>query len=278
MRKVAGIRPRLTRRRLLGIGLGGIVAAISAVWAVDRTEGDPSMRRGGRQGPGGASPEEGRLTARPGQPAESGPLGLRPLGLGGRRDGLLYVPEAYRADRPMPLVLTLHGAGGNARHGLNFLMPLADEAGLILLSPESRGSTWDVIRGGYGPDVAFIDRALRQAFDSYAVDPSRLAIGGFSDGASYALSLGITNGDLFTHILAFSPGFAAPAGQEGSPRIYVSHGTRDEVLPIDVCSRRVAPRLRRAGYDVLYREFDGPHTVPPEIAREGVEWLTGAGG
>jgi phospholipase/carboxylesterase len=34
------------------------------------------------------------------------------------------------------------------------------------------------------------------------------------------------------------------------------------------------PRLQRAGYEVLYREFDGPHRVPPEIAREGVEWLT----
>ena len=33
---------------------------------------------------------------------------------------------------------------------------------------------------------------------------------GFSDGASYALSLGAANGDLFTHIAAFSPGFMRP--------------------------------------------------------------------
>jgi len=51
-----------------------------------------------------------------------------------------------------------------------------------------------------------------------------VAIQGFSDGASYALSLGLTNGDLFTHVIAFSPGFAAPAEQRGRPRIYVSHG------------------------------------------------------
>jgi predicted esterase len=87
---------------------------------------------------------------------------------------------------------------------------------------------------------------------SYAIDPARVAIGGFSDGASYALSLGLTNGDLFSHVLAFSPGFMAPAGQEGSPRIFVSHGTRDAVLPIDRCSRRIVPTLRRAGYDVAY--------------------------
>ena len=97
-----------------------------------------------------------------------------------------------------------------------------------------------------------------------------MAVGGFSDGASYALSLGITNGDLFTHVMAFSPGFMAPAGQMGSPRIFVSHGTRDGVLPIDRCSRKIVPQLERADYDVLYREFDGGHTISPEIALEAV--------
>ncbi len=167
----------------------------------------------------------------------------------------------------------LHGAGGTARHGLDLLLPFAEEAGLILLAPDSRGRTWDVILGGYGADIAFIDRALAQTFDRYAVDPERLAVGGFSDGASYALSVGITNGDLFPHIIAFSPGFMVPGGQEGVPRIFISHGTRDEVLPIDVCSRRIVPQLQRAGYDVRYREFDGPHTVPPEMTREAMDWF-----
>jgi len=100
-----------------------------------------------------------------------------------------------------------------------------------------------------------------------------MALGGFSDGASYALSLGLTNGDLFTHVIAFSPGFMAPAHQVGAPRIYISHGIHDAVLPIDRCSRRLVPILERAGYDVKYHEFDGPHTIPPDIAREAVEWF-----
>ncbi|HYH46455.1 MAG TPA: phospholipase, partial [Thermoanaerobaculia bacterium] len=108
-----------------------------------------------------------------------------------------------------------------------------------------------------------------------AVDAARLAIGGFSDGASYALSVGLTNGDLFTHVLAFSPGFMAPARQEGKPGIYVSHGTRDEVLPIARCSRQLVPQLEQSGYQVIYREFDGPHTVPAEIARQATNWLVG---
>jgi phospholipase/carboxylesterase len=197
--------------------------------------------------------------------------------LDGPRDGLLYVPAAYRvADpRPVPLVVLLHGAGGSARHGLSLLRSQADELGLILLAPDSRAQTWDVIVNDYGPDVAFLDRALAQTFARYAVDPVRLAIGGFSDGASYALSLGLTNGDLFTHVMALSPGFMAPAAQRGTPRIFVCHGTQDRVLPIERCSRRVVPQLERAGYDVLYHEFDGPHTVPPEIARQAARWFAG---
>src|ERR671915_1214285 len=200
---------------------------------------------------------EARLRARPVQVTGSAPVGLQPLMIGAARDSHLYVPTTYRADRPAPLVLLLHDAGGHARQGLDLLRSLADAAGLLLLAPASRDHTWDLlVDRRYGPDLALIDRALEQTFSRYAVDPARLAIGGFSDGASYALSLGLTNGDLLTHVLAFSPGFMAPAGQTGTPRIFVSHGTRDGVLPVDRCSRRIVPKLERGSYDVLYREFD----------------------
>src|SRR5687768_9389455 len=220
-------------------------------------------------------PEEAHLLARPGQPTETASPGLHPLQLDRHRDALLLVPAGYRADRPAPFALSLHGAGGDATSGLYPLRDLADEAGLILLSPASRQQTWDVIRGGYGPDVAFIDRALTAAFARCAVDPDRLAVAGFSDGASYALSLGITNGDLFPYVMAFSPGFMVPADQRGEPRIFISHGVKDQVLAIDRTSRKIVPQLARVGYDVQYREFDGPHTVPPEIAREALEWFLG---
>jgi predicted esterase len=168
----------------------------------------------------------------------------------------------------------LHGAGGNARGGLTPFLELADAVGFILLAPSSRRQTWDVIFGGYGSDIAFIDQALAQTFSRYAVDPQHIAIEGFSDGASYALSVGLTNGDLFTHVIAFSPGFMAPDEQIGKPRLFISHGTRDSVLPINACSRKIVPQVQRAGYDVLYQEFDGPHTIPPEVVRSALSWFT----
>jgi phospholipase/carboxylesterase len=214
----------------------------------------------------------GRLQARPGPPLSDAAVStdLRPLGLGSTRDGLLYVPMGYGELEKALLALTLHGAGGNARSGISHFLHLADAAGVVLLAPESRGRTWDVLIGGYGPDVEFIDWALGWTFERLALDTRRLAITGYSDGASYALSLGLTNGDLFTRVIAFSPGFMATGDRRGKPPVFVSHGTHARVLPIEHCSRRIVPQLDHAGYQVRYREFDGPHTVPESIAREAL--------
>lgn len=215
---------------------------------------------------------EGRLQARPDttdKPAGLSP-GLHVLGLVNGRDGALYVPKSLDPAHPAPLVVALHGAGGYAAHMIDPLVETAEARGYLVLAPDSRRQTWDVILGGYGADVAFVDRALAQTFECQAVDPARIAVAGFSDGASYALSLGIINGDLFSDILAFSPGFMVPTDQAGSPRVFISHGVHDRVLPIDACSRSLAPKLRKAGYDLDYREFDGGHEVPPEMLTAAV--------
>jgi phospholipase/carboxylesterase len=190
-----------------------------------------------------------------------------PFGSGGP---LLFLPSRLDAT-PAPLVLLLHGAGGRPAQMLPFLEEEAERRGVILLAPKSAGPTWDVIRDGFGPDVEAIDIALDATFSRFPVDPARVAVGGFSDGASYALSLGVTNGDLFTRVLAFSPGFLASRVRSGRPSIFVSHGTGDPVLPIDRTSRRLVPRLREEGYEVDYREFPGRHEVPAEQVRAALE-------
>lgn len=200
--------------------------------------------------------------------------GAHPLGLSLWRDGFLYIPRSVASRTPVPLFVMLHG-GGDRADGMRFLFPIAEELGVVVVVPDARDNTWDGIDSRIGPDVEFIDAALRQTFQRVAVDPKRLAIGGASDGASYALSLGLANGDLFTHLIAFAPGaIFTPGPPIGRPQIFMAHGTRDRVLPIDFTSRRMVPRLRDAGYDVTYREFDGAHTVPNTVAREALAWLT----
>lgn len=264
---------RWTFLNLAGRVVGATSVGLLVACGRETSTSGPDERTPAGQRKVGSEAERGRLLVKPRPPSRSIPsIGLQSLGLDSGRDGLLYVPDSYEAEEA-PLVLMLHGAGSDARRGISPFIDLADEAGLLLLAPDSRGSTWDVLVGGYGPDVEFIDRALEQTFARLGVDPGKMAVAGFSDGASYALSLGLTNGKLFTHSISFSPGFMAPKTHRGEPSIFVSHGTRDEVLPIEQTSQRIVPRLERSGYSVLYREFDGGHTVPPEIAREAVDWF-----
>lgn len=214
----------------------------------------------------------GRLSARP-RAGVKPALETGPLGLASGRDGVIQMPSTPR-DGNVPLVVFLHGATQNGAAMLRRIGPAADEAGVAVLAPDSRDGTWDAIRGPFGDDVVFLNRALEYVFARLPVDPARVVLGGFSDGASYALSLGLANGDLFPRVIACSPGFVVPADVHGRPRFFVSHGTSDQVLPIDQCSRVIVPRLRSMGYDVTFREFDGRHELPPDVATEAMRWIT----
>ena len=250
--------PSISRRDFLKAGILGAVAGPVLLSCGDST----------------TEPESNpRLTARPGTPTITPTVGLSELGLASPRDGLLYVPEGYTPEVSAPLFIGLHGAGGSADDWASY--PARAEArGMIFLAPDSRGSTWDVVRGRFGPDVEFLDAALQHTFDRCRIDPERIALGGFSDGASYALSLGVSNGDLFTHLVAYSPGFMRPSDPiVGKPRIYVSHGTQDNVLPVTISRDGIVPTLRNADYDVTYQEFAGGHGVPSEISESALDWF-----
>jgi len=214
-----------------------------------------------------------RLTIPTATGGGSSTLGLQRLGVQNGRDAMIYVPASYERSKPMPLLLLLHGAGGGASAWFGSYGPRAESAGIIMLAPDSRASTWDAISGAFGPDVAYINRALERTFSQFAIDRDRLAMAGFSDGASYSLSLGLANGDLFRRVIAYSPGFVVGSGRRGTPAFFISHGTSDPILPIDTTSRRIVPALRQGGYSVDYTEFDGHHEVTPAISDAGMKWL-----
>lgn len=259
----------LSRRRFLATGVAGAGAGIIA--ACSR-----SVARDGE-----IAPEAGRITARPRPVPKHGEVevvanglqpGMHPIGLGDERDGTLYVPAGYQPDRATALLVGLHGAGRRPDEQVSLLRETADRWNFVVLAPYSRGETWDLF--GYGPDVPFIDRALSSLFERAIVDRNRIWIEGFSDGASTALSIGLTNGDLFRKVVAFSPGYMTPNARRGKPRIFVSHGTRDGVLPIERTGRPIVARLKEQGYDVHFEVFDGPHTVPPDTLQHAARWLT----
>jgi phospholipase/carboxylesterase len=252
----------MSRRHFLWTSAGALAA-----WML------PGCSDSSPSGPTFQPPTRNRLTARPGAPTETPTVGLTPLGIGGERDGFLYVPESYSPETPAPLFIALHGAGGSGSSWVSY-PERAEARGMILLTPDSRASTWDLLLGGLGPDVDFLDLALQHTFERCRIDPTRLALGGFSDGASYTFSVGLSNGDLFSHLVAYSPGFVAAFDPiVGQPPVYVSHGTNDPILPVSTTRDLIVPTLSDAGYDVTYEEFGGGHELPSAISESALDWF-----
>ena len=173
-------------------------------------------------------------------------------------------------------MVALHGATQRANFSLRIWTTQADAAGFVLLAPESGGITWDAIRGQYGDDVARLDRALKFVFERVNVDPTRIIMEGFSDGASYGIGLALNNRDLFTRIVANSPGFVTFHDKRASgpkPSIFVSHGHQDQILAFEMAGQRVVQQLRSEGYSVQFREFEGGHGIPIDVASEAVKFI-----
>jgi phospholipase/carboxylesterase len=79
---------------------------------------------------------------------------------------------------------------------------------------------------------------------------------------------------IFSVILTFSPGFLIPIDQQrGRPAVWVSHGVKDQILPIDQCSRQIVPLLKQSGYSVRCEEFDSGHQMPPPVIKLAAEWM-----
>lgn len=221
---------------------------------------------------------DGALRLHIAQVVTAGPPGWSPglhrCAVGGDRPALMQVP----AGEPTGLAMLFHGAGGGPEGAIEWLADRAEAAGLLVLAPASVGKTWDLVAGPAGPDLQQCAALLGQTLSSWPVPYGDRLVGGFSDGASYALSLGLSNGDVFPFVAAFSPGFVTAPARRGRPRVFVSHGTADAVLPVERCGRPVVRQLREAGYDVTYDEFADGHLVPAASVEHALRlWRSGAG-
>ena len=203
------------------------------------------------------------------------PPGRHALGLFEERDAILRVPRDVDPRRPTPLMALFHGGGGSAERILPMMEAHAEARGFLLLAPQSLFPTWDIVIAGNGPDRERLDRALAEVSSRFLLDPARFAFAGHSDGGSYTLSLGPTNGHVVTHMIVSSAGFMSVHSQRGAPKIFIAHGVNDERIPIERSARVHAAKLNEAGYDVTYVEHDGPHAWRPDVARRAVDFFLG---
>jgi len=230
---------------------------------------DPSLLSG---------PLAGRLTFRPGEAPSAGPLppGRHGLAFPEGREAVLVVPEGLEPGAAVPLLVMFHGAGGDANRVLPHLVAHARSRRFLLLAPQSMFPTWDIVIGGHGPDLQRLDGALSVVASHFRIDPTHLAFAGFSDGGSYALSLGLTNGDVASHVIGLSAGFMNAFTQFGTPKFFLAHGRSDSQLPIETSAHPHAKRLLDGGYDLTLQPFDGDHVIVPWVVGRAVEFFLGA--
>ena len=198
--------------------------------------------------------------------------GEHALTLENGQPALLRIGPGSEGARPAVLV-ALHGAGGSPADALDAFRGAWDEPGLVVVAPQSKGETWSILRQELDEDLESVNGALAAVYERCDVDHTRVFVGGFSDGATYALTLAVANGDLFPAVIAFSPGGVDGGQPVGKTRVFVSHGTLDPILPIETTGDPVVQRLRKAGYDVTYRRFEGGHSVDPENSERAIRWL-----
>jgi phospholipase/carboxylesterase len=216
----------------------------------------------------------GRIAFSPSAPSEPPlPPGLHKTGLYEERDYYLLVPEGVDPAVPTLFMCLFHGGGGSAERILPIMREHAEKRGFLLLVPQSLLPSWDIVIAGNGPDRERLENALAWVAARYTLHPDKFAFAGHSDGGSYSLSNGVANGDFVTHIIAFSAGFFAPLHQEGAPHIFIAHGAQDEKTPVETAGRASAAKLKAAGYDVTYLEYNGPHASQPPIVAVGVNYF-----
>ena len=228
------------------------------------------------------------LEARPSAVADTLAPGLTDLG-----DGALAYRPADVTKSPASLLVVLHGAGETSGAMIGRLRPAADRFGLVLLAVQSAGPTWDLIGSStgaddpiglklrrsprFGRDPKRIDLALSRLFGRIPVDGSRIAVAGFSDGASEALSIGLANPQLLGGVIAMSPGLVVlPTAGVTSQRIVITHGRRDPVLAFQVSRRDIAGLLERVGYRPTFIAFDGDHRIDAASLDQALIALFGA--
>ena len=191
----------------------------------------------------------------------------------------LYVPEYSDGQRPMPLVVALHGGHG---HGRDFLWAWLREARsreVLVLSPTSRDRTWSIMGGG-DMDAEPLREMVESVAARYPVDRTRVLLTGMSDGATYALLCGLRDGMPFTHLAplcgVLHPMLLANGDLAHSRNfpVYLVHGALDWMFPV-YTAQLARQALLAAGARLVFREIeDLSHTYPRDENPHILDWLT----
>ena len=208
---------------------------------------------------------------------------------------LVQMPRVPAAERA-PLVLLLHGYGSNELD-LFGLAPQLDERCLIvsarapLALAQTGGHAWfniEYTTNGLTADLEQAERSrlslskfLDELQAAHPIDPARVYLAGFSQGAMMSLSVMLARPEKIAGVLAMSGRLPAataslrthaPEAYGGLP-VFVAHGLYDPVIPI-AQGRACRDELRQLPLQLTYREYPMGHEVSLETLRDSAAWLS----
>jgi phospholipase/carboxylesterase len=193
----------------------------------------------------------------------------------------LLTPDEIDFERRYPLVVVLHGAGRQDEILAKALRDEPERRQALFLIPRSVLPTWDLIASDGRPDLDFLEHALDLVWRRYPVDPRRVALLGYSDGASYGLSVGLSNPRVFSAVMGWAAGFkiidrSAIGPDDEKPRVLLEYGSHDPLFPFEQVAVPMRDDLRARGYDLEFRvDEGGRHWPSGDFQREALDWFFG---
>lgn len=219
------------------------------------------------------------------EPSSTGSLVLEQ----GTSRATLLTPREIDPERRYPLFTVLHGAGRQDELLAKGYRDEAEERQAFFLFPRSVLPTWDLIASDERPDLDFLEYAYDLIYRRYPIDPLQQVLIGYSDGASYGLSVGLCNSHFFSALMVWAAGFlvldppTTERFREGvpelRPRIYLEYGTHDELFDFETVALPMRENLEKAGFDVTFSvDEGGRHWPSGSFQTEALDWyFEGAG-
>lgn len=193
-----------------------------------------------------------------------------------------------------PLLLLLHGYGSNESDLFSFANELPDDYLIISAqAPYSLGYSsyaWYAINFDANENKfsdlneARLSRDLISNFIdeltlNYAIDTENVTLIGFSQGAILSLAVGLSYPEKVSRIIALSGylnteilGDNYAENDFEKLQIFQSHGTVDQVIPIE-WARKAKPFLDDLNIKMVYKEYPIGHGISPQNFYDFKNWL-----
>ncbi len=204
------------------------------------------------------------------------------------------IHEPAEGSKDAPLLILLHGRGSNEGNFISMApnldpkLRVVSVRGPLILRPGSF-AWFDLQRGQNGlrkyeenEVLAMSDQLIdfiEELISKYGLEPSKIFIGGFSQGAIMSLGTGLRHPGVIDGVLCLSgalyPEFMKDfklKKEHEELSILVTHGRKDNVLSFDHINEAV-DLLKQKGLDVSFKHYDSAHTFPPENFRDFRDWL-----